>query len=300
MNHHCLVSISCTTFNQAPFIRECLDSFLMQQTNFAFEIVIHDDASTDGTREIIEEYCKKYPDLFFPIFQTENQYSKGVRGMMPKFNFPRCRGKYIALCEGDDYWTDPLKLQKQVDFLEENEDYVFSMGRVHFHYQKTGKILPKKELINPLKKEYFTLKDYLKQPFSQTSSFLFRNTYEPFPSWMSEVMAGDQSMVVIVAGKKGKIKFHDDEFSVYRVNENSLMQGNMMRVLKNNFQTFRIWNKHLDYEFNSLIRSRILENYILYYLFKPKIVRNLYKNYVMESILQFCYKGVMTVKNILA
>jgi glycosyltransferase involved in cell wall biosynthesis len=93
-----------------------LDGFLSQKTNFPFEIVIHDDCSTDGTREIIEEYSQKFPDIIFPMFQHENQYSKGIRGMMARFNFPRCRGKYIALCEGDDYWTDPYKLQKQLGF----------------------------------------------------------------------------------------------------------------------------------------------------------------------------------------
>ena len=108
-----LVSISCITYNHAPFIRQCLDGFLIQKTNFAFEIVIHDDASSDGSKEIIEEYVNRHPDIIFPMFQVENQYSKGMRGMTFRFNFPRCRGKYIALCDGDDYWTDETKLQKQ-------------------------------------------------------------------------------------------------------------------------------------------------------------------------------------------
>lgn len=102
----------------------------MQKTDFSFEILIHDDASTDGTKEIIEDYSNKYPNLIFPIFQNENQYSKGVRGIMAKFNFPRARGKYIALCEGDDYWTDPLKLQNQIDFLEERKDLGFCFHEV--------------------------------------------------------------------------------------------------------------------------------------------------------------------------
>ena len=112
-----LVSISCVTYNHAPFIRQCLDNFLIQEVNFPFEIVIHDDASTDGTKEIIEEYVSRFPNIVFPKFQQENQYSKGIRGMSFRFNFPRCRGKYIALCEGDDYWIDKDKLQKQVDLV---------------------------------------------------------------------------------------------------------------------------------------------------------------------------------------
>jgi len=98
----------------------------MQDCDFAFEVLIHDDASTDGTQDIIKEYQEKYPDIIKPIFQQENQYSKGTRGMNILYNFPRAVGKYIALCEGDDYWTDPLKLQKQVDYLERHPEYVLS------------------------------------------------------------------------------------------------------------------------------------------------------------------------------
>ena len=115
-----LVSICSITYNHAPYIRQCLDGFLMQQTIFPIEIIINDDCSTDGTTEIVREYAEKYPDLIFPIFHEENQYQKGVRGMFQRFVFPKARGKYIALCEGDDYWADPLKLQKQVDLLEQN------------------------------------------------------------------------------------------------------------------------------------------------------------------------------------
>jgi glycosyltransferase involved in cell wall biosynthesis len=118
-----LVSISCLAFNHEKFIRKALDGFVIQETNFPFEILIHDDASTDGTAEIIQEYQSKYPELIKPIYQKENQWKKGLRGSAVH-NFPRAKGKYIALCEGDDYWTDPTKLQRQVDFLDSHEDYV--------------------------------------------------------------------------------------------------------------------------------------------------------------------------------
>ena len=118
-----LVSICCLAYNHAQFIRKCLDGFLMQQTDFPIEILIHDDCSTDGTIEIIQEYTAKYPDLIFPLYEDENQYSRGGAGKMDLYNYRRARGKYIAYCEGDDYWTDPLKLQKQVDFMEANSDY---------------------------------------------------------------------------------------------------------------------------------------------------------------------------------
>lgn len=115
-----IVSIHCLTYNHEKYIAEAIDSFLMQKTNFKFEILIHDDASTDRTVDIIKKYQQKYPEIIKPIFQTENQYSKGVNKINYKFNFIRSKGKYIALCEGDDYWTDPYKLQKQVDYMEGN------------------------------------------------------------------------------------------------------------------------------------------------------------------------------------
>lgn len=124
-----LVSIRCITYNHEPFIRQCLEGFVMQQTNFPFEAIVHDDASTDGTAAIIREYAEKYPDIIKPIYETENQYSKHD-GSLRKIMDAHMRGKYIAICEGDDYWIDPLKLQKQVDFMESHIDY----GLVHTNF----------------------------------------------------------------------------------------------------------------------------------------------------------------------
>lgn len=115
-----MVSICCMTYNQEKYIGQCLDSFLMQKCNFKFEILINDDASTDKTAEIIRGYESKYPDVVKPIYQMENQFSKGVR-ISTEILLPKANGKYIALCEGDDYWVDPYKLQKQVDALEKND-----------------------------------------------------------------------------------------------------------------------------------------------------------------------------------
>ena len=137
-----LVSICCLTYNHAPIIKDCLDGFLAQKTSFPIEILIHDDASTDGTDIIIKEYAERNPNVIFPLFEKENQYSKGHRGSMDvEFNYSRARGKYIAYCEGDDYWTDPLKLQKQVDFLESHPDYSVCFHRCFHLIEKTGKYI---------------------------------------------------------------------------------------------------------------------------------------------------------------
>ena len=117
-----LVTVYCTAYNQEKYIRSALDGFVMQKTNFPFEVIVHDDASTDKTADIIKEYTQKYPEIIKPIFQTENQYSKGGR-IFSRFILPIAQGKYCACCEGDDYWTDENKLQMQVDFLESHPDY---------------------------------------------------------------------------------------------------------------------------------------------------------------------------------
>jgi len=109
----------------------------MQKTTFPFEILIHDDASTDGTADIIREYEAKYPDIIKPIYQRENQYSKGIK-ISQVYQFPRAQGKYIALCEGDDYWIDPHKLQKQVDYLERNPHVSF-VATNYFIYDEITK-----------------------------------------------------------------------------------------------------------------------------------------------------------------
>lgn len=123
-----LLSIRCLVYNHEPFLRQCLDGFVMQKTNFRFEAIVHDDASTDGSAAIIREYAEKYPDIIKPIYETENQYSKHD-GSLGRIMNAACKGKYIAVCEGDDYWIDPLKLQKQVDFLETHLDYSMCFHR---------------------------------------------------------------------------------------------------------------------------------------------------------------------------
>lgn len=133
-NRPVMVTIRCAVYNHESFIRQCLDGFIMQQTNFRFEAIVHDDASTDGSADIIREYAAKYPDIIKPIYETENQYSKKDGTIIRIFN-QHTRGKYVAICEGDDYWTDPLKLQKQVDFLENHPDYVVCVHRYKMFFQ---------------------------------------------------------------------------------------------------------------------------------------------------------------------
>lgn len=122
------ISIICSAFNHEKYIRQCLDGFVMQK-GVTFEIIIHDDASTDKTADIIREYEQKHPYLFKSIYQTENQYSKGI-DRVKEYMVPLITGKYVAECEGDDYWTDPYKLKKQYDALESNPDCYMCLHKV--------------------------------------------------------------------------------------------------------------------------------------------------------------------------
>ena len=151
-----LVSICCITYNHEKYIKEALDSFLMQETSFPYEIIIHDDASTDGTREIIKEYAEKNSNIFL-VLQKENKYSRGIK-IFPNYIFPLARSKYIAICEGDDYWTDPRKLQKQIDHMEKHPECTLCLHasndvsetgkfiKIRQRY-KTSRIVPMEDLI---------------------------------------------------------------------------------------------------------------------------------------------------------
>ena len=130
-----LVAINCCTYNQEQYIAQCLEGFIQQKTSFPFFAIVHDDASTDRTADIIREYEKKYPNIIKPIIEKENQFSKGcLNGVMCKAIL-KTGAKYVAYCEGDDYWTDSCKLQKQVDFLESHLDYSMCFHTAILHWE---------------------------------------------------------------------------------------------------------------------------------------------------------------------
>jgi len=208
-----MVTIRCLVYNHAPYLRQCLDGFVMQQTNFRFEAIVHDDASTDGSADIIREYAEKYPDIIKPIIETENQYSKHD-GSIRRIMNAHTHGKYVALCEGDDYWTDPLKLQKQVDFLEQNSDYSLCGTNGWVRYERIGK---KDRLFNniSISTELFP-KDIIGHWTLPTAGLLFRSDiYRDYPSWARKVYSGDQTLILL-SMNKGRIYAFADVCCVYR------------------------------------------------------------------------------------
>ena len=134
-----LVTIICLVYNHEPYLRQCLDGFVMQKTDFKIEAIVHDDCSTDNSRAIIQEYAEKYPSIIIPVYESENQYSKIGFSGINKLLEPYIHGKYIAFCEGDDYWTDPLKLQKQVNYLEIHPECGMVYTQAYQFEEKTGK-----------------------------------------------------------------------------------------------------------------------------------------------------------------
>lgn len=174
-----LVSVICDVYNHEPYLRYCLEGFVMQQTNFQYEILIHDDASTDNSVKIIQEYVKKYPHLFKPIYQRENQYSKGT-SIWDIYQLPRANGKYIAMCEGDDYWTDPLKLQKQVDILEADETLMAVCTDTSIVDNHSKLLNPKRGgVVKDDIEGRYSLRDFFKYNHQYpTASVVYRNTHK--------------------------------------------------------------------------------------------------------------------------
>ncbi len=215
-----LVSICCLSYNHQTFLRECLAGFMMQKTNFAFEVLIHDDASTDKSADIIREYELKYPDIIKPIYQTENQYSKGV-GISITYQFPRAKGKYIAMCEGDDYWTDPLKLQKQVDFLEANEEYSMCFHPVKIW--KEGELI--EDYITREVPETTTIFDLAEGNYIHTPSAVFRKNQEVIEDFTNMNAAVGDYVLHMLNARYGMIKKLPNFMAVYRVHGGGVYSG---------------------------------------------------------------------------
>lgn len=208
-----LVSICSITYNHALYIRDCLDGLLMQKTDFPFEIIINDDCSTDGTTEIIKEYVNKYPNIISPIYHDENQYQKGIRGMYQRFVYPKARGKYIALCEGDDYWTDPLKLQKQVDFMESHPDFSMCFHRVSVMVE--DKLRLSNDIFNHLQEREYNETDLLMRLTVPTCSALFRKGIIVRCPVNPKFQYGD-NILWLTAIRSGRTYCLGEEMGVYR------------------------------------------------------------------------------------
>lgn len=220
------MTVCCITYNHAKFVRECLDSIVAQETDFAFDILIHDDASTDGTADIIREYINKYPDLFIPMLEKENQYSQGKRSILIQFMLEKARGEYIAVCEGDDFWCDKHKLQKQYEFLQKHKSCNMCTHDVEIIRENgsdLGEKIPKRnvpygELEGKRFIEYLAYED---THLFHTSSMFFEkkviaDDLKNMPSFLTASAAEDRALFLYFASK-GNIFYVNGCMSKYRI-----------------------------------------------------------------------------------
>lgn len=208
------VSIICTVYNHEKFLHKCLDGFVMQRTNFKFEALVNDDFSTDDSKRIIEEYKKMYPEIIRPVYQTENQFSKGI-SISNDILFPQTKGDYITVCEGDDYWSDPYKLQRQFDYMENNRDCSLCTHNTMVHDlsgKKRDKTINDWKTIHVMNEEdvFFGWNVHM-------SSYMFRKEYYNHQKELPMVWCGDYARL-LYAFSKGKVVCLPEIMSVYNIN----------------------------------------------------------------------------------
>jgi len=247
------VSVAMITYGHEEYIKQAIEGVLMQECNFEIELIIANDSSPDNTDNVIKKIIQNHPKSYCIKYTKHDENI----GMMPNFvwDLNQCNGKYIALCEGDDYWTDPLKLQKQVDFLEKNDDFSLCFHKI--------KILKKKRLVKDFitnnRKDITTINDIARINYIHTPSVLFRNgLIKEFPSWYLLGPNGDHPLYILLA-QYGKIKFIDSFMAVYRVHSGgvwSLQRKNNLPIIK---KTIVVQKLMIDY-FNGDIKNILKEN----------------------------------------
>ena len=296
-----LVAIHCFVYNHEPYLRDCFEGFVIQQTNFPFVAIVHDDASTDGSAAIIREFEEKYPHIFKPIYETENQYSKrdGSIDRIMNEAIEATGAKYVAMCEGDDYWTDPLKLQKQVDFMEANSEYSLCLTNsiVKFNDHEVP-------AINHIWDTY-TIEEVLKTnalnvnnrgdnvvPCAHTSTFFYKIPNERFPDWVSQCFIGDEPLMIYLA-HHGKVKFINEITSVYRAMVGvSSKNFNQELDWKNRIKMYDIINEGLEYQYKAIINSIKAQLYF-------KLFKLTWKRGNQKEGIKFFFQSVKNDKKVL-
>lgn len=274
-----LVAIHCLVYNHEPYLRDCFEGFVMQKTNFRFVAIVHEDCSTDHSADIIREYEAKYPDIFRPIYETKNQYSKhdGSLGRIMNAAIDATGARYIAMCEGDDYWTDPYKLQKQVDFMEAHPDYSLCFTNTMVKYSDHEEIA-----INHVWDTY-TIENIINSnalnidergdnivPCAHTSSVMFRRQESWQPQWMTKCFIGDEPLFIAMA-QYGKAKFINEPMTVYRAGVGvSSKDFQQINDWSNRVKMYHAINEGLEYKYKNVINPLIAK-------FEYKLFRRMWK-----------------------
>ena len=262
-----MVSIRCLCYNHEKYLRRSLDGIVNQKTNFRFEAIIHDDASTDNSQAIIKEYAEKYPEIIIPILQKENQYSKDPH-ISQYIIRPIVRGKYCAICECDDYWTDLNKLQQQVDFLEKHSEYSIC-GHAYDVVEENEHIVNHKIRENKQNHDISLNDIIMNYDLPQTATLVYRtDKWMKMPDFFSKCMVGDYPLMLYM-GTCGKMFYINKNMSCYRLHD----KGSWVSETRKNPIEFRT---HVDLLINMLVEYN-------------KYTFNKYKNIVDLRISQCDY-----------
>lgn len=259
--HPPLVSVACITYNHETCIRDALEGFLMQVTDFPFEVIIGEDCSTDGTLHIVEEYRKRYPGIIKLLPSSKNL---GIAG-----NFIRtvnaAKGEYIACCEGDDYWIDRAKLQQQVEFLETHNEFSMTAHRVHVVDNTKHGV--RYTLYDTFPKCVFTTEDILAKHCIPTLSLVFRANRLHFPDWYHSCRSLDIAMELILS-LSGPGEFFPREMGVYRHHDGGITKRrkNEKEILYKSLYLFRSFDRYSNGRFSLHVRKRMASIHFSYAL----------------------------------
>lgn len=229
-NCNCMVSVFCTTYNQKKYISQCLNSLVNQITTFNYEIIVRDDASTDGTSDIVRAFYEKYPDKIVPMILSENHFQRGLSHISYEKMFNMSRGKYIAICEGDDFWTDETKLQKQVDFMESHPEHSLC-GHAAYYALENGEYIKDRLFQFDTQSRDLSVEEIITNWAMATCSLLYRKSCRTdiIVPFKGKCINGDYALMVYLA-LKGKVYYINECMGAYRVCSN----GSLSQMRKNN------------------------------------------------------------------
>jgi len=282
------VSVCTITYGHEKFIAETIEGVLMQEVNFPIEYIIADDCSMDETERIVQAYIETHARGHW-ITYTKHKKNKG---MNPNFVWAleQCKGKYIAYCEGDDYWTDPSKLQKQVDFLEDNKHYVISAHKslemsLDKQLQTSGK--------SQLKKDGNFNSILLNGLGMATLSIVFRNQIEKIPKWFLKSPNADYPLFLLLTEKGGKVKYMNEVMGVYRIHAGGIWStANKRQMGLSGVKAMNIANEGFNFKYDGLFKDAIayrswwfgLKEYTFINYLKGEVSFTFYRKYFMNKI----------------
>lgn len=286
MKNEIMVSVQCITYNHAKYIKKALDGFVMQKTNFKFEVIVHDDASTDGTAQIIKEYAEKY-DFIIPILQKENQYSQNIPFII-NYIEPIIKGKYIAFCEGDDYWTDPNKLQTLYDYMVSHNECAMCCHAYENIKGNTEEIID--EVHTLLTDGTISIEKAIsyKKPTQLASQMFRRDCVIDKPAIFLNRGVGDYT-VLLYAATLGELHYIDKVMARHRIAAdgswtNRVYKNKELRIVhdKKMISFLQDFNNYTEKKYCKSIEDRIEE-----YRFDILKVNNDYKGQIFHSKFRF-------------